>query len=186
MASFSPVRGTRSQIQSTAITDGQLLFETDQGNDGKIYLDIGTTSRITIGGGSSALSSLGDVNLSSPSNNQVLQYNSSNSKWTNATLNFDDWVTYNGSVVNPTLATGTTNVTFTASQLADVINNGYAIQPFIDCAIGQDNGEPIVPPNLVKIVENVDHSITVYYTEVTSAQAGLSGDSCKMKLRVLK
>lgn len=43
MGNFNPIRKTQSQIESTPIVDGQLLFVTDQ-NAGRnsIYLDVGT------------------------------------------------------------------------------------------------------------------------------------------------
>jgi len=40
MATFLPIRGTQSEIDATAIVDGQLLFTTDTNN---IYIDNGTT-----------------------------------------------------------------------------------------------------------------------------------------------
>ena len=43
------VRGTRTEIENTPILDGQLLFETDQGLNNKIYADNGL-QRIQIGG----------------------------------------------------------------------------------------------------------------------------------------
>jgi hypothetical protein len=49
MATVSTFRGTQSQCAAQSVIDGQLLFETDQGNNGKLYLDNGTT-RLTIGG----------------------------------------------------------------------------------------------------------------------------------------
>ncbi len=49
MASFAPIRGTRAQIQTTPIVDGQFLVETDQGVDNKIYMDEGST-RTIVGG----------------------------------------------------------------------------------------------------------------------------------------
>ena len=51
MASFAPVRGTRTQIQSTPIVDGQFLIETDQGVGNKIYMDVNAT-RTEVGGNS--------------------------------------------------------------------------------------------------------------------------------------
>lgn len=54
MASFSPVRGTKTQITNTPIIDGQFLFETDQENESKIYADVienNVLKRIVIGGG---------------------------------------------------------------------------------------------------------------------------------------
>ena len=49
MASFAPVRGTRTQINNTPIVDGQLLFETDQGESNLIYMDSGS-NRIIFSG----------------------------------------------------------------------------------------------------------------------------------------
>ena len=49
MASFAPIRGTRSQVQATPIIDGQFLVETDQGVNNKIYMDEGS-SRTIVGG----------------------------------------------------------------------------------------------------------------------------------------
>lgn len=42
-------RKTAAEIQNIPIVDGQLLFETDQGSNGKIFLDVGT-NRLQIGG----------------------------------------------------------------------------------------------------------------------------------------
>ena len=39
MASFAPIRGKQSEINSTPMVDGQFLIETDQGNQNKIYID---------------------------------------------------------------------------------------------------------------------------------------------------
>ena len=39
MASFAPIRGKQSEIQTTPLVDGQFLIETDQGNQNKIYID---------------------------------------------------------------------------------------------------------------------------------------------------
>lgn len=49
MASFAPVRGTRTQINNTPIVDGQILFEIDQGDNNVIYMDNGST-RATFSG----------------------------------------------------------------------------------------------------------------------------------------
>lgn len=42
MATFLPIRGTQSEIDATAIVDGQLLFTTDTNN---IYIDNGTVRK---------------------------------------------------------------------------------------------------------------------------------------------
>ena len=39
MASFAPIRGTKAQITSTPMVDGQFLVETDQGDQNKTYID---------------------------------------------------------------------------------------------------------------------------------------------------
>ena len=54
MASVSMVKGTKVEIQSTPRVDGQILFETDQGDLNKIYIDTdnsGTIERTMAGGG---------------------------------------------------------------------------------------------------------------------------------------
>lgn len=56
-------RGTRAECEARTITDGQLLFETDQGTDGKAYLDVGS-ERITISGKSTASEISYDENYS--------------------------------------------------------------------------------------------------------------------------
>lgn len=58
------------------------------------------------GGGSSTLAGLTDVNLSSPSNNEVLKYDSSSQKWVNAP---DSGATY--TEVTGTLTSGSTSIT---------------------------------------------------------------------------
>lgn len=54
MASFAPIRGTRAQIGTTPIVDGQFLVETNQGANNRIYLDTGST-RSVVGGGTGLL-----------------------------------------------------------------------------------------------------------------------------------
>lgn len=49
MTRFLPVRGTTTQINNTPITDGQILFETNQPNgQNHIYMDVGS-QRIGVG-----------------------------------------------------------------------------------------------------------------------------------------
>ena len=68
MASFAPIRGTRTQLQpaNTPIVDGQFLIETDQGNESKIYTDIidsGTPTRIVVGGGGHDMIPINDTSV---------------------------------------------------------------------------------------------------------------------------
>jgi hypothetical protein len=188
MASFAPIRGSRSQIIATPTIDGQILFETDQGSDGKIYIDVGTGSggsRIPIGGGSSALSSLGDVLLDNPTDKQLLQYNSTDDKWEN-TFPLDDWLRNGqGQIIKKILTAGmgqggaTEYVTFTANELANVITNNWSVTPYVTCATG------VEPPNLIKTIEQSDGSLDIYFTQVTSQQTG-TGSDCNIILRILK
>lgn len=53
MASVTLKRGTRTEIENTQIQDGQLLIETDQLNNNRIYLDLPDGTRIPVGGGTS-------------------------------------------------------------------------------------------------------------------------------------
>ena len=50
MASVTFKRGTKAEIESTQIQDGQLLMETDQLNSNKIYLDLPNGTRVPVGG----------------------------------------------------------------------------------------------------------------------------------------
>lgn len=55
MASFAPIRGTRSEIENTPLVDGQFLIETDQGDQNKTYIDafdsLNVLTRTMCGGG---------------------------------------------------------------------------------------------------------------------------------------
>ena len=95
MASFTPVRGTRNEINAVSIVDGQFLYETDQGDGNRIYADIidsnGDPKRVQVGGergDQNRLVYLKDVALTNPQNNDYLKYDSNTQKWTNdGTLN---------------------------------------------------------------------------------------------------
>ena len=50
MASVTFKRGTKAEIENTQIQDGQLLMETDQLNNNKIYLDLPNGTRVPVGG----------------------------------------------------------------------------------------------------------------------------------------
>ena len=95
MASFTPVRGTRNEINAVSMVDGQFLYETDQGDGNRIYADIidsnGDPKRVQVGGergDQNRLVYLKDVALTNPQNNDYLKYDSNTQKWTNdGTLN---------------------------------------------------------------------------------------------------
>lgn len=50
MSSVTLKRGTKTEIENTQIQDGQLLFETDQLNNNKIYIDLPNGERVPVGG----------------------------------------------------------------------------------------------------------------------------------------
>ena len=95
MASFTPVRGTRNEINAVSMVDGQFLYETDQGDGNRIYADIidsnGDPKRVQVGGergDHNRLVYLKDIALTNPQNNDYLKYDSVNQKWVNdGTLN---------------------------------------------------------------------------------------------------
>lgn len=64
MANVTFKRNTREIINTTPIVDGQVLFETDQGNNSKIRLDNGET-RIEIGGKTSVIDNLSSIETTS-------------------------------------------------------------------------------------------------------------------------
>ena len=63
MASFAPIKGTRTDIGNTPIVEGQFLVETDQNADNRIYLDIGTGTgnRVIVGGNANYIDLTSDV-----------------------------------------------------------------------------------------------------------------------------
>lgn len=93
MAYFTPVRGTRDEINQVAMVDGQFLYETDQGSGNRILADVadenGDLKRVQVGGErgeDNKLSSLKDVVTTSPALGDYLKYDGD--KWINdATLN---------------------------------------------------------------------------------------------------
>lgn len=175
MASFAPIKGTHTQIQNTPIVDGQFLCEVDQGNDGKIYIDSGNT-RVPIGGGSTALSTLGDINLLNLENKDVLQYNSTTEKWDNVLL--IDWLrTSGGSIQEKTVIESSSDATYEFTNL----NSNYGYEAWIDCADGQ------LPPQ-VKGIAFDSSQLKAYVTvgEVKSEQTGTSGNQCKLRLRAIR
>lgn len=95
MASFTPVRGTRSEINAVGMVDGQFLYETDQGDGNRIYADIidsnGDPQRVQVGGergDQNKLVYLKDTSITNPQNNDYLKYDNNTQKWINdGTLN---------------------------------------------------------------------------------------------------
>ena len=185
MASFAPIRDTRENIQNTPIVDGQILFETNMGSANKIYIDVGST-RSQIGGtGANNLYELDDVSISNESEKQVLQLIDENGtlKWENKG-SLDEWLSDSNGIIYKTLDYGTISVSYTQAELAPVINGGYSVDPYVECADG------VAPPLLINMVYDTSSStnyLTIKYTTITSAQAGgTSGTSCRIKLRIMK
>ena len=87
------------------------------GDSTKYLRGDGTWQTVSGGGGSSDLADLTDVSISSPTNGQVLKYNSTTSKWENA----DD--SGGGSYSTTTLFTGSSSTTSGELTLSDSIRN---------------------------------------------------------------
>lgn len=89
MASFAPIKGTRTDIGNTPIVEGQFLVETDQNADNRIYLDkgTGTGQRIVVGGNTDYIWLEPD---NSPSSNQNPQGQSSTAVTVTFTNNYID------------------------------------------------------------------------------------------------
>ena len=188
MASFAPIRDTRTNIQNTPIVDGQLLFETDMGASNRIYIDVGST-RVQIGGsGANYLYELADVNVLNEEENQILQYNSSTNKWVNATA-LDEW--YTDTTVDSgmaadgtkTLLTNDASVTFTVLK---TLSSQVSFDVYSQVAQG---AESLSLKNIVITTNSLDNTkddITVNLAKkVTSAQVG-GGTDCKVKLRIVR
>lgn len=93
MASFAPIRGSRADIGSTPIVDGQFLVETDTSTpqDNRIYLDIDSTHRVIIGGNANYI--FVDANEGVVTGNATTQTNGTTVTFTN------NYIT-NASVIN--------------------------------------------------------------------------------------
>lgn len=177
MASFAPIRDTRTNIENTPIVDGQILFETDMGSANKIYIDNGST-RVQIGGsGAHYLDDLDDVQLvGTPNNKEILQYDGND--WTNANA-LDEW--YN---TTQTALAGDTDVTFTISK---TITSSVAFDPYCEVDLGAEL------PTIKSIVisenslDNTKDDIVITFSSaITAQQAGANDDKCIIKLRMIK
>lgn len=172
-------------------TDGQVLTY-DAAND--VWKAQTPTS------GSTSLANLTDVSLSSPSNEQILKYNSTSSKWENTALPTVDQ-TYGATSTNAqsgvavasavstgvadkanttdldewtaeqTLSLGDTTATFTG------LSSSYAYKPFIQVADGE------TPPTGTMVFSGTSATVT-FSSAITSAQA--AGGAAKIKLRIFK
>ena len=172
-------------------TDGQVLTY-DAAND--VWKAQTPTS------GSTSLANLTDVSLSSPSNEQILKYNSTSSKWENTALPTVDQ-TYGATSTNAqsgvavasavstgvadkanttdldewtaeqTLSLGDTTATFTG------LSSSYAYKPFIQVADGE------TPPTGTMVFSRTSATVT-FSSAITLAQA--AGGAAKIKLRIFK
>ena len=96
----------------------------------------------------------------------------------------DEWLMDSQTPPQPVkkpMAVGSTSVTFSAAEMADIYTNGWAVKPFFNVA--DDNPAP----SYKKMIKNsTTGELTVYYTKVKAAQAGPLGDQCWCQLRIVK
>lgn len=82
------------------------------------------------GGGSSTLSGLSDVSISSPSNGQVLQYDSTTQKWKNAAGGGGaSWVDLTDSLTAGSTSLTIQDAAITTSSVIDVYTNVFGVSP---------------------------------------------------------
>jgi hypothetical protein len=142
MASFAPIRGTRAQIATTPIVDGQFLVETNQGVNNRIYLDTGST-RSVVGGGTGLLPHL--------------------------TMEFVDESPYgytleNITVINPD-GTSTTPTTQISTNVYECNVNSYGV--YIINFYYNDGQYTTVVSKAVTINDAGEYNITYIYTAVS-------------------
>lgn len=89
MSTVKFIRGTQAEIANTAISDGQILFETDQGTLNKIFADLANGTRVQIGGND--ITTTTDV-VYGTQPAQFIQYNYTADSWNDADT--DGYCTY--------------------------------------------------------------------------------------------
>ncbi len=132
-----------TQVQSTGT---KIATVTVNGNGTDIYAP---TS-----GGATALSGLSDVDLTTPSDGQVLTYDNANSKWINAN------VPSVGTVLSGTLTTGSTSITLSSSALT----NNSLIEVFDDLDVPYNSktlDTSANPPELTLTFDAQESNMTV-------------------------
>jgi hypothetical protein len=132
-----------SQIQSTGT---KIATVTVNGTGTDIYAP---TS-----GGATSLSGLSDVDLTTPSDGQVLTYDNANSKWINAN------VPSGGTVLSGTLTTGSTSITLSSSALT----NNSLIEVFDDLDVPYNSktlNTSANPPELTITFDAQESDMTV-------------------------
>lgn len=179
MASFAPVKGTRTEINATPIVEGQFLLETDQGNMSKIYLDVDNNTRIIIGGGgTNYLWGLLDVDIDNRVGGDVLRYDTTNPSsphWICGDF-LDGWLKDTNNVIEePVILAGNDTANFTN------LKSACAYDVFVDVADGAER------PRLKSVViDEANLTAIVKFDTITNEQAGTSGNECRVRLRELK
>lgn len=128
MASVSIRRGTKAQVEATPISDGQLLFETDQESN-RIYMDNGT-SRIQVGG-----SNVTWENIEDKPNNIALMDNA-------ISTNPVDVRYLRADSVDASLSTTSTNP-IQNQAVANALTNNYVNKNSIDSALSSTSTNPV-------------------------------------------
>lgn len=128
MASVSIRRGTKAQVEATPISDGQLLFETDQESN-RIYMDNGT-NRIQVGG-----SNVTWGNIEDKPNNITLMDNA-------ISTNPIDVRYLRADSVDASLSTTSANP-IQNQAVANALTNNYVNKNSIDNALSSTSTNPV-------------------------------------------
>lgn len=113
---------TARSMPDKGYVDAHLFGYTSTNSPSTNYAPVFNGTNITWQANSSSLAGASDTNITSPSDGQLLQYRSSNSKWNNFTLGGDETISNTGSVtvsglltkVLPSLSAGKLNYTGSA------------------------------------------------------------------------
>lgn len=179
-------RFTNSATKPTSSVDGDVWFNT---NNGKIfvYYNDGNTSQWVESPapifGYDTLANLSDTSISSPSDGQILSYDSSSSKWVGQTLNVDKAL---NELTDVTITSPTNNQVLSyasgSSQWQNIsITNQTAVQALIDrddkayCQVNKIDGQSFTTGHQNILLDDIEKAknITLASNQLTFALPGI-------------
>ena len=90
----------------------------------------------------------------------------------------DEWLNDGTNPIQKPMPENSTSVTFTATEMATVVANGWGVKAYFSTAKGT------VAPTLKRVVHNLDDSLTITYSKVKASQA--AGNQCYCQLRIVR
>ena len=93
----------------------------------------------------------------------------------------DAWLMDGANPMQKPMPVNSTSVSFSSAEMADIYSNGWAVKAYFNVADGQP------APSFKKMVKDATTgALTISYTKVKAAQAGVSGNECYCQLRIVK